>query len=89
MIFPMLEINLKLKLKARNQLFIVKHYLVKNLVKFGKLFIRFSTQMGPVLKSCSFPIHRQGEIKNSHEPPWVETFLFAISLSKKLYDKNI
>ena len=23
----------------------------------------------PILKSCSFPIHRPGEIKNSHEPP--------------------
>ena len=40
MIFVMLEINLKLKLKVRNQIFIVKHYLVKNLVKFGKLFIK-------------------------------------------------
>ena len=45
MIFAVLEINLKLKLKVQNQIFIVKHYLVKNPVKFGKLFIKFSTQM--------------------------------------------
>ena len=51
MIFAMLEINLKLKLKVRNQIFIVKHYLVKNLVKFGKLFIKFSTQMINVFES--------------------------------------
>ena len=43
----------------------------------------------PILKSCSFPIHRPGEIKNSHEPPAEETFFFAISLSKTLYDKKI
>ena len=42
----------------------------------------------PTLKSCSFPIHQPGYIKNSNKLPWVETF-FAISLSKKIYDKKI
>ena len=41
----LLEINLKLKLKERSQIFIVKHYLVINLAKFGKLFIKLSIQM--------------------------------------------
>ena len=45
MTFSMLEINLNLKLKVQNQIFILKHYLVKNLVKFGKLSVKFSTQM--------------------------------------------
>ena len=36
----LLEINLKLKLKERSRIFIVKHYLVINLVKFGKLSIQ-------------------------------------------------
>ena len=36
----------------------------------------------PILKSCSFPIHRPDEIKNSHEPPAGRNFFFAISLSK-------
>ena len=40
--------------------------------------------VGPTLKSCLFPIHRPGEIKNSHEPPAGRTFFFAISLSKKI-----
>ena len=44
--------------------------------------------MRPTLKSCSFPIHRPGEIKNSHEPPAGRNIFFAISLSKKIYDKN-
>ena len=33
---------------------------------------------------CSFPIHRPGEITNSHEPPARRNFFFAISLSKKI-----
>ena len=41
------------------------------------------------LKSCSFPIHRSGEMKNSHEPPAGRNFFFAISLSKKIYVKKI
>ena len=40
-------------------------------------------------KSCLFPIHRPGEIKNSHEPPAGRNSFFAISLSKKIYDKKI
>ena len=44
----------------------------------------------PTLKSCSFPIHRPGKIKNSHEPPaGTNFFFFAISLSKKIYNKKI
>ena len=31
----------------------------------------------PTLKSCSFPIHRLGEIKNSHEPPAGRNFFFC------------
>ena len=42
----------------------------------------------PALKSCTFPIHWPSEIKNCHMPPREETF-FAISLSKKIYDKKI
>ena len=40
----------------------------------------------PTLKSCPLPIHRQGETKNSHEPPTGRNFffIFAISLSKKI-----
>ena len=38
----------------------------------------------PTLKSCSFPIHLLGEIKNSHEPPAGRNSFFAISLSKKI-----
>ena len=55
-IFAVLEINLKLKLKVRNQIFIVKHYLVKNLVKFGKLFIKFSTQMVNAFESIQMSL---------------------------------
>ena len=44
----------------------------------------------PTLKSCSFPIHWPGEIKNSHVPPANRNFFFfAISLSKKMYNKKI
>ena len=51
---------------------------------FGKYHIR------PALKSCSFPIHRPGEMKNSQEPPAGRNiFLYAISLSKKIYEKKI
>ena len=43
----------------------------------------------PTLKSCSCPIHRLGEIKNSHQLAAGRKFFFAISLSKKIYDKKI
>ena len=46
MIFAMLEINLKLKLKVRNQIFIVKHYLVKNLVKVWKVIHKIPNPNG-------------------------------------------
>ena len=36
--------------------------------------------MRPTLKSCSFPIHRPGEIKNSHEPPAGRNFFFFCNL---------
>ena len=42
----------------------------------------------PTLKSCWFPIHRPGEIKNSHEPPRVET-LFLQSLCRKRYTTKL
>ena len=42
----MLEINLKLKLKVRNQIFIVKHYLVKNLVKVWKVIHKIPNPNG-------------------------------------------
>ena len=44
------------------------------------------TSSRPTLKSCSFPIHRLGGTKNSHEPPANRNFFFAISLSEKIYD---
>ena len=40
----------------------------------------------PTLKNCLFPIHRPGEIKNSHEPPAGRNVFFAISLAKKIYN---
>ena len=46
-----------------------------------------NTGVRPTLKSCLFPIHQPGEIKNSHEPPVDRNFFFAIILSKKIYDK--
>ena len=42
----------------------------------------------PTLKSCSFPIHWPGEIQTSHGPTAGRDF-FAISLSKKMYNKKI
>ena len=43
----------------------------------------------PTLKSCSFPIHQPGEIKNSHEPPTGRNFFFSISLFKKKNNTKI
>ena len=38
----------------------------------------------PTLKSCSFPIHQPGEIKNSHEPPTGRNFFFqSLCLKRK------
>ena len=39
---------------------------------------------GATLKSCLFPVHRPGEIKNSHEPPASRNF-FLQSLHFKRY----
>ena len=38
-------------------------------------FSSFLTRL--TLKSCSFPIHGPGEIKNSHEPPMGRNFFFG------------
>ena len=43
------------------------------------------TSTRPTLKSCSFPTHQLGEIKNRHKPPAGRNF-FTISLSEKIYD---
>ena len=49
-----------------------------------------SHELRPTLKSCSIPIHRLGEMKNSHELPVGRDFFFLKSLlSKKIYDKKI
>ena len=47
--------------------------------------------LGPILTSCLFPVHRPGEIENSQKLPMGRNFFFffAISLSKKLYDKKV
>ena len=39
---------------------------------------------GPTLKSCLFPVHQPGEIKNSQKPPKVTNF-FLQSLCLKRY----
>ena len=43
------------------------------------------TSSRPTLKSCSFPIHRLGGIKNSHEATANRNFFFLQSLCLKRY----
>ena len=62
------------------------------------------SRIRPTLKSCSFTIHRPGEIKNSHQPPagrnfFLKFFLqsfclkrYTIKIFKKIsswYNKNV
>ena len=50
-----------------------------------RILADFQICIRPNLKSCLFPIHRPGEIKNSHEPPAIRNFFLFCNLCLKRY----